>query len=149
MLTSQQHFWVGIIFLRCKFHSVRHTFFFNFYLNKTKCKRPEVKSEPTYFLTLMNDGKAFSSLDGIQLPVPWQTKKYWISWDLKKPNFSKNNLNNTRNNIKSQIQTKENGGIGELLITLNKIIRNQGTLIYFLVIMNIRLKIISVLGAPL
>ena len=51
--------------------------------------------------------------------------------------------------MKSQIQNKKNGGIGELLITLNKIIRNQGTLIYFLVIMNIRLKIISVLGAPL
>ena len=27
--------------------------------------------------------------------------------------------------MKSQIQNKKNGGIGELLITLNKIIRNQ------------------------
>ena len=60
----------------------------------------------------------------------------------------KNNLNNTRNNIKSQIQNKKNGEIVELLIpTLNKIIRNQGT--YFVVIMNNRLKIISVHGAPL
>ena len=49
--------------------------------------------------------------------------------------------------MKSQIQNKENGGIGELLITLNKIIRNQGN--YFVVIMNNRLKIMSVLGAPL
>ena len=49
--------------------------------------------------------------------------------------------------MKSQIQNKKNGGIGELLITLNKIIRNQGT--YFVVIMNNHLKIISVLGAPL
>ena len=49
--------------------------------------------------------------------------------------------------MKSQIQNKKNGGIGELLITLNKIIRNQGT--YFVVIMNNRLKIISVLGVPL
>ena len=60
----------------------------------------------------------------------------------------KNNLNNTRNNIKSQIQNKKNGEIVELLIpTLNKIIRNQGT--YFVVIMNNRLKIISVHGALL
>ena len=49
--------------------------------------------------------------------------------------------------MKSQIQNKENGGISELLITLNKIIRNQGT--YFVVIMNNRLEIISVPGAPL
>ena len=49
--------------------------------------------------------------------------------------------------MKSQIQNKKNGGTGKLLITLNKIIRNQGT--YFIVIMNNRLKIISVLGAPL
>ena len=49
--------------------------------------------------------------------------------------------------MKSQIQNKKNGGIVELLIpTLNKIIRNQGT--YFAVIMNNRLKIISVHGAP-
>ena len=57
---------------------------------------------------------------------------------LKNPaNVFKNNLNNTRNNIKSQI-----GGIAELLIPiLNKIIRNQNT--HFFVIMNNRLKIIS------
>ena len=49
--------------------------------------------------------------------------------------------------MNSQIQNKRNGGIWELLITLNKIIRNQGT--YFVVIMKNRFKIISVLGAPL
>ena len=48
--------------------------------------------------------------------------------------------------MKSQIQNKRNGGIGELLITLNKIIRNQGT--YFVVTMNNCLKKINVLGAP-
>ena len=48
--------------------------------------------------------------------------------------------------MKSQIQNKKNGTIGELLITLNKNIRNQGT--YFVVIMSNCLKIISVLGAP-
>ena len=47
-----------------------------------------------------------------------------------------------------KFKTKKNGGIAELLIpTLNKIIRNQDT--YFVVIMNNRLKIISVHGAPL
>ena len=48
--------------------------------------------------------------------------------------------------MKSQIQNKKNGGIGELLIT-DKIVRNQGT--YFVVTTNNHLKIISVLGAPL
>ena len=49
--------------------------------------------------------------------------------------------------MKSQTQNKKNGGIGEILITLNKIIRNQGT--YLVVIMNNRLKIFSVLGTSL
>ena len=50
--------------------------------------------------------------------------------------------------MKSQIQNKKNGGIVELLmLTLNKIIKNQGTC--FVVIMNNGLKIISVHGAPL
>ena len=50
--------------------------------------------------------------------------------------------------MKSQIQNKKNGGIMELLIPiLNKIMKNQGT--YFVAIMNNRLKIISVHGAPL
>ena len=49
--------------------------------------------------------------------------------------------------MKSQIQNKKNAGIGELLITLNKIIRDQG--IYFIVIMNNCLKIIRVQGASL
>ena len=48
----------------------------------------------------------------------------------------------------SNSKQKKNCGIVELLIpTLNKIIRNQGTC--FVVIMNNRLKIISVHGAPL
>ena len=50
--------------------------------------------------------------------------------------------------MKSQIKKKKNGGIVELLIpTLNKIVRNQE--IYFVVIVNNHLKIISVHGAPL
>ena len=36
--------------------------------------------------------------------------------------------------MKSRIHKKKNGGIGGLLVTLNKIIRNQGT--YFVVIMS-------------
>ena len=102
--------------------------------------------------------KTFSSLDGMAcsykcsdqfqfLPGLWQAKRCWISWDLKKPNLLKNNLNNIRNNVKSQIRNKKNGGIRELLIALNKIIWNPGT--YCVVIMINRLKIISVLGAPL
>ena len=62
---------------------------------------------------------------------------------LKKPN-----LKIIRNNMKSQIQNKKNGGIMELLIPiLNKIMKNQGT--YFVAVMNNRLKIISVRGATL
>ena len=49
--------------------------------------------------------------------------------------------------MKSQIRNKKNDGIRELLITLNKIIRNQGT--YLVVIMNYCLRIMSVLGAHL
>ena len=128
-----------IIFLRCKVHSVRQ-YLFNFYVNKIKCKRPEMNNEPTHFLTFMNNSKAFSSLDGLAcsyqcsdqfrfLPGHWSVKRYWISWDLEKPNSFKKNLNNTRNNIKSQILNKKNGGIVELLIPkLNKIISNQGYL---------------------
>ena len=38
---------------------------------------------------------------------------------LEKPvNLFKNNLNKTRNNMKSQIQKKKNGGIVELLTTI-------------------------------
>ena len=81
----------------------------------------------------MNNGKTFSSLDGMVcsyqcsdqfLPGHWQAKRYWKFWDLKKPNLFKNNLNNTnRNNIKYQVQNEKNGRIVELLIpTLNKII---------------------------
>ena len=43
--------------------------------------------------------------------------------------------------MKSQIQNKKNVGVVELL-TLNKTIRTQGT--YFVVIMNNRLKIVSI-----
>ena len=115
-------------------------YLFNFYVNKIKCKRPENNNEPTHFLTFMNNSKASSSLDGLAcsyqcsdqfrfLPGHWPAKRYWISWDLEKPNLFKKNLNNTRNNIKSQILNKKNGGIVELLIpTLNKIISNQGYL---------------------
>ena len=50
--------------------------------------------------------------------------------------------------MKSQIQDKRNSGIVELLIQiLNKIIRNQSA--YFVIIMNNRLEITSVHGAPL
>ena len=89
------YFWVRTIFLRCKVRSVRHAYLFNFYLSKIKCKRPELNSEPINFLTLMNKGKTFSSLDGMAcsyqcsdqfqfLPGHWPAKRYWI---FKKPNL--------------------------------------------------------------
>ena len=46
-----------------------------------------------------------------------------------------------------QIQKKEGWNCGITNTNLNKIIRSQGT--YFLVIINNRLEIISVHGAPL
>ena len=108
-----------------------------------------MSTEPTHFLTLMNNCKAFSSLDDMAFsyqcsdqfqfpPGHWQPN--WVASGLKKPSqFLK----------KSQIPKKKmNGGIVELLIpALNKIIRNQDN--YFVVIINNRLKIISVHGAPL
>ena len=42
-------------------------------------------------------------------------QKVLDSWDLKRWTLFKNDLNNTKNNMKSQIQ-KKNGGIVELLI---------------------------------
>ena len=54
--------------------------------------RPEVSTEPTHFLTLMNNGKAFSSLDGMACTTKCSVlqdtdnPRYWIYWDLKKPN---------------------------------------------------------------
>ena len=42
------------------------TYLFNFYVCKNLlCEIYEVNSEPTHFLTFMNDGKAFPILDGI------------------------------------------------------------------------------------
>ena len=90
---------------------MRYTYLFNFYVSKINCFRPEDNSESTHFLTLINNGKAFSSLDGMScsyqssdqfqfLTGLWQAKKYWVSWDLKKPNLFRNNLNNTRINMK-------------------------------------------------
>ena len=53
------------------------------------CKKPEVDSEPTHFLTFMNNG-SFPSLDYMAwsqqcpdqpqlLTGHWQAKSYWIS----------------------------------------------------------------------
>ena len=78
-----------------------------------------MSTEPTHFLTLMNNDKAFSSLDGMAcsyqcsdqfqfLPGHWQAKVLDFLRPSKKPaNLFKNNLDNTRNNMKSQIQKKE------------------------------------------
>ena len=67
------------------------TYLFNFYLGKNLlCKRFEMNSEPSRFLTFINNGKAFPSLDGIAcsykypdqlqlLPGHWQVKRYRVS----------------------------------------------------------------------
>ena len=44
---------------------MRDTYLFNFNLSKIKCKRSDVNSEPTKFLTFMDNIEAFSSLDSI------------------------------------------------------------------------------------
>ena len=62
----------------------------NFNLSKIKCKTW------SHFLTLMNNDKTFSSLDGMACSYQWcsdqfwflpghsDKPRYWISWDLKK-----------------------------------------------------------------
>ena len=108
-------------FSRCEIHFVRYTYLFQFYLSKTTCKTAEVNSEPIHFLTFTNICKTFSSLDSMTcscqcsdhlqlLPGHWQAERYWMSWDLQKLISLENNPNNTRNNMKSQIQNKKNRG---------------------------------------
>ena len=74
------------------------------------CKRPEVNTEPTHFLTFMNNGKTFSSLDGMECSYQWhcQAKRHWISRGFQKPSLLEHKLK-TRNNMKSQIKNKKNG----------------------------------------
>ena len=77
-----------------------------------------MSAEPTNFLTRMNNGKAFSSFDG--MACSYQCSDHFVSTralasqlvafleTLKKPaNLFKYNLNNTRNNMKFQIQKKK------------------------------------------
>ena len=91
---------------------MRDTCLSNFCLSKFICKRPEVNSKPTHFLTFMNNDKAFFSLNDMAssylcseqfhvLLGHWQGKRNWISWYLEKPSLLENNPNNTRNNIKT------------------------------------------------
>ena len=81
--------------------------------------------EPTHFLTVMNNGVTFSSLHGMTCSYQSATRTLTSQGigffeTLKTPaNLFKNNLNNTRNNMKPQIQKKKkkkerkNGGIVE------------------------------------
>ena len=75
----------NFFFLRCKVHSVRYTYL-PLALTWVKLStRHEVSTELTHLLTLMNNGKTFSSLDGVAcsyqcpdqfqfLPGHWQAK---------------------------------------------------------------------------
>ena len=128
---------------------MRHTYLFNFYLSKITCKRSEVNTELNHLLTLMNNGKTFSSLDDMAcsyqcfeqfqlLPGHLQAKRYWISWDLKTYEIIILITSGIVWGLKLKIKKMVEWPI------LNKIIGNQGT--YFVVITN---NLISVHGAPL
>ena len=101
-----------------------------------------MNSEFTNFPTFINNGKAFLGLDGMEcnyqspgqlqlLPGNWQAKRYWLPWDLQKPNLFLKNPNDTRNNMKSQIKNKKNGSISlwQIIPTIKKIISYQILLI--------------------
>ena len=68
----------------------------------------------------MNNGKAFTGLDGMAnsnlwhakpkfLPGHWKAKKYWIYSDLQTTNLLEKN--NSRYDMKSQIENKKNRSI--------------------------------------
>ena len=61
MLTSQWRFWVKIFFFKIKSSLCAVCLPLTLKLNV----RPEMTTEPIHSLTLMNNGKAFSSLDGM------------------------------------------------------------------------------------
>ena len=76
-------------------------------------------------MAFMNNGKAFPSVNGRffsnpchsqlhLLPDHWQAERYWISSDLRKPNLFENNLNNSRNDLKSE--NKKNRSISLLVL---------------------------------
>ena len=92
--------------------------------------RPAVSTEPTHFLTLMSNGKAFSSLDDMAYSYQCSDQFQFLSRTLKSQgvgffetlkntaNLFKNNLNN----MKSQIQKKKewwNCGITNINIKQN------------------------------
>ena len=78
-----------------------------------------MSTESTHFVTLMNNGKAFSSLDGMASSYQCYQTSFSFYQELtsqgigfletlKNPaNLFKYNLNKTRNNMKSQIQKKK------------------------------------------
>ena len=69
-----------------------------------------MNSEAAHFLTLMNN-KKFSSLGDMQLPVSWPDSASIMALAShlrpSQTQFIKNNLSNTRNNMKSQIKNKK------------------------------------------
>ena len=104
----------NFFFLRCKVHSVRYTYL-PLALTWVKLStRHEVSTELTHLLTLMNNGKTFSSLDGVAcsyqcpdqfqfLPGHWQAKvldflrnqeNYWESRYLFCCNYEQSSQNN-------------------------------------------------------
>ena len=126
-------------FLRRKIHSVRHTHLFNFYWNKIICKRPEVNSEPTHFLTFINNDEAFSILDDMACSYQSLTSfSFYQDTEKPKGNGFRETLKNPiyqkiiliapeiREVSNSKQKERMNNQFVELLIpTLNKIILNN------------------------
>ena len=65
--------------------NVKHTYHFNFYFCKIKYKIPEANSEPTHFLTLMKNGKTFSTIDDIWHAVTSALTSFSFYQDSGKP----------------------------------------------------------------
>ena len=116
---------------------MRHTFLTFTWVKSFK--RFEVKSEATHFLTFMNNGKTFPSIDGMSYPsqcpdqlkfllAQWRAERYWICWDLQTFNLLQRNPNSTRNNMKFKIKNKKEWKrkfVKLVIPKLNKIISYQ------------------------
>ena len=99
--------------------------------------RPEVSTEPTYFLTLMNNGKVFSSLDGMICSYQCSDQFHFLPGygigfleTLKDPvNLLKNNLLIKPGiiwNLKFEKKKKKNCGITNTNIFQKKKASHEG-----------------------
>ena len=74
-----------------------------------------------HFLTYMAWNVATSPLTSFSFYEDTGKRRYWLSWDLKNPaNLLKNNLNNTKNYMKFQIQNNNNNNNNDLLLFIKE-----------------------------